>query len=175
MLSVNNFNKVVKVEELNSDAKKVTNHLNLYGLDAATATNKFIEEATKLGYIDKGETDNTVLISTYCDNENKRIKLHKRIYDNVNQKTNTYGIRRLILDMELTEEDAKKANEYGVSEAKILFVKKAIEENPELKFEDLIYFPAKEIAQYIDGYNELTQSKDNQNHSNNQNRNRNNK
>lgn len=34
-------------------------------------------------------------------------------------------------------------------------MKKAIEQNPELKFEDLIYLPAREIAKYIDGYENL--------------------
>ena len=55
-------------------------------------------------------------------------------------------------------EDAQKANEYGVSEAKILFVKKALEDNPDLKFENLIYLPSREIAKYIDEYEELISS-----------------
>lgn len=46
-------------------------------------------------------------------------------------------------------------NEYGVSQGKVLFVKKAISENPSLKFEDLIYMPVKEIAKYIDGYENI--------------------
>ena len=78
--------------------------------------------------------------------------MQEKIHNNINQNLNSKGIKSLIIDTELTEEDAKKANEYGVSESKILFVKKAIEQNSDLKFEDLIYLPVREIVKYIDGY-----------------------
>lgn len=65
-------------------------------------------------------------------------------------------------------EDALKMNEYGVSEAKILFVKKAIEQNPELNFDDLIYLPTREIAKYIEGYEDVNTGNQGENNQNNQ-------
>ncbi len=155
MLTINRFEKVIKVESLNDDAKELIKDMNLYGMDVSEATIKITEKATELGYIDKEIDDNVVLVSTYCNNSEKQDELQQRIHQNLNDNLNKNGIGYLIVDTELTEEDAKKANEYGVSKAKILFVKKTIEENPELKFEDLIYLPAREIAKYISEYENL--------------------
>lgn len=166
MLSTNFLDKVVKVEALNDDAKEVVDNLDLYGKNATDAVNEVVDNATTLGYIDENASDNVILVSTYCDNIEKREELQENIHNNLNQNLNKNGIRSLIIDSQLTTEDAQQANEYGVSEAKILFVKKAIEQNPELKFEDLIYLPAKEIAKYIDGYEELN-STNNGNYQNN--------
>ena len=166
MLSTNLLDKVVKVEALNDDAKEVINNLNLYGKNASNAVNEVVDNATTLGYIDENSTDNVILVSTYCNNKEKGEKLQENIHNNLNNNLNQNGIKSLIIDSTLTTEDAKKANEYGVSEAKILFVKKAIEQNPELKFEDLIYLPTKEIAKYIDGYENLN-STNNNNYQNN--------
>ena len=168
MLSANSWDRVVKVEGLNKDAKEVISNLNLYGKDVSDAVNQIVNTATNLGYIDKNIDDNAILVSTYCDNTEKREQLQDRIHDNLNQSLNKNGIRSLIIDMELTEEDAKKANDYGVSEAKILFVNKALEGNPELKFEDLIYMPTREIAKYIEGYENITNGNKNNNGNGNQ-------
>lgn len=165
MLGINKLDKVVNVEALNDDADDLVENLKLYGMDITTATNEITKKAINLGYIDENINDNVILISTYCDNEEKRSKLQQRIHDHLDQHLNKNGIGSLIVDMELTEEDAKKANEYGVSEAKILFVKKAIEQNPNLKFEDLIYLPTREIAQYIDGYEDIHNGNNNKNNS----------
>ena len=155
MLTVNRFDKVIKVESLNDDAKKLTENMHLYGMDVTDATTKITDKAIELGYIDEQIDNNVVLISTYCNNTEKQNKLQQQLHQNLNDSFNKKGIGSLIIDMELTEEDAQKANEYGVSEAKVLFVKKAIEENPELNFEDLIYLPTREIAKYIDEYKDL--------------------
>lgn len=152
MISTNVFDKVVKVESLNDSASEVIKDLNLYGRNVVDAVNEIVDSATKLDYIKEEAEDNAILVTTYCDNEQKRNEIQEQIHNKLNQNLNSKGIKLLIIDTELTEEDAKKANEYGVSEAKILFAKKAIEQNPELKFEDLIYLPVREIAKYIDGY-----------------------
>lgn len=152
MISTNVFDKVVKIEALNDSASEVIKDLNLYGKNVTDAVNEIVDNATNLGYINEESEDNAILVTTYCDNEEKRNEMQEQIHNNLNQNLNSKGIKSLIIDTELTEEDAQKANEYGVSEAKILFVKKAIEQNPELKFEDLIYLPVREIAKYIDGY-----------------------
>lgn len=169
LLGVNSFDKVVKVEALNEDASKVTNNLKLYNNDVTDAVNKVVNEAKNLGYV---ETEDAILVTTYCDNTEKKDKLQQKIHQNLSDNLNKNGIGSLIIDMTLTSEDALKMNEYGVSEAKILFVKKAIEQNPELNFDDLIYLPTKEIAKYIEGYEDVNtgnQGENNQNGNGNQN------
>lgn len=156
MLGVNEDDKVKEIDNLNDDAKKLTEDLDLVGMEVDDATNKIIDKAIELGYINEEDSDNTILLSTYCDNQNKANNMKNRVNNSVNNNLNARGIRALIIDEELTTEDAKKANEYGVSEAKILFVKKALEENPDLEFEDLIYLPAREIAKYISEYDSVT-------------------
>ena len=158
MLGVNNKDKVKEVNNLNDDAEELTKDLELINLEVEDATNKIIDKAIELGYITE-EEDNTILLSTYCNNKEISNNIQNKVNSSVNENLNAKGIRALIIDEELTVEDAKKANEYGVSEAKILFVKKALEENPDLEFEDLIYLPAKEIAKYISDYDDITGEK----------------
>lgn len=154
VLSANVMDKVIKVEGLNSEAKTILSELNLNNMDISKAVNLVVDKATKKGFLDINSEDNAMLITTYCDNEVKRQKLQTRIHDDLNNELENKGIRSLIIDQQLTSADIKKANEYNVSPGKILFVKKALLEHPELKFEDLIHLPAKEIAKYISGYDE---------------------
>lgn len=164
LLSVNRFDKVVKVEALNDDASKVISDLKLYNTDVTDAVNKIVNEANNLGFVK--DEEEAILVSTYCDNTEKQDKLQQKIHQNLEKNLNKNGIGSLIIDMTLTNEDALKANEYGVSEAKILFVKKAIEQNPESKFEDLIYLPIREIAKYIDGYEDVNTGNQGENNQN---------
>mgnify|MGYP006867957993 CR=1 FL=1 len=159
MLGVNSKDTVKEVDNLNDDAKKLTEDLDLVGMEVDDATNKIIDKAIELGYINEEDSDNTILLSTYCDNKKASNSIKNKVNNSVNKNLNARGIRALIVDEELTVEDAQKANEYGVSEAKILFVKRALEENPDLEFEDLIYLPAKEIAKYISDYDSITGGK----------------
>lgn len=156
MLGVNEDDKVKEIDNLNDDAKKLTEDLDLVGMEVDDATNKIIDKAIELGYINEEDSDNTILLSTYCDNKKASNSIKNKVNNSVNKNLNARGIRALIVDEELTVEDAQKANEYGVSEAKILFVKRALEENPDLEFEDLIYLPAREIAKYISEYDSVT-------------------
>ena len=160
MLGVNKADEVKEVDNLNDDAKELTKDLKLEGLKVEEASSKIIDKAIKLGYITEDE-DNAILVSTYCNNKNKANNIKNNVNNSVNKNLKARGIRALIVDEELTVEDAKKANEYGVSEAKILFVKRALEENPDLEFEDLIYLPAREIAKYISEYDSVTGGKGN--------------
>lgn len=161
MLGVTKHDEVKEVNILNDDAKELVKDLNLKGEDSLVATNKIIDKAVELGYIDKNEEDNAVLVSTYCNNKEKSHKMRNRVNNSVNKHLNVKRIRVLIASEELTLEDAKKANQYGVSEAKILFVKRALRENPDLKFEDLIHLPSGEIAKYISDYDSFTGGKGN--------------
>ena len=171
MISSNVFDKVVKIEPLNDSASEVIKNLNLYGKNVSDAVNEIVNSATNLGYIKEESEDNAIIITTYCDNQQKRNEMQEQIHYKLNQNLNSKGIKSLIIDTELTEEDAKKANEYGVSESKILFVKKAIEQNPDLKFEDLIYLPVREIVKYIDGYENTNGANGNgQNYNNEENK-----
>ena len=84
MLSANSWDRVVKVEALNDDAKDVINDLKLYGKDVSAAVNQIVDTATNLGYIDENVDDNAILVSTYCNNTEKRDKLQNKIHDNLN-------------------------------------------------------------------------------------------
>lgn len=163
VLTTNRFDKVIEVKALNKDAKKLLKDINIKKLQVNEANNIIIEKAIEFGYINKDTDENAILITVYCNNENKRNKMQKSINDNLNNYFNGKGIKSLIIDQVLTKEDIEVANEYGVSQGKILFVKKAILQNPSLKFEDLIYLPVREIAKYIDGYENIKVNEKNNN------------
>lgn len=155
VLTANRFDKVIDAKGLNDDAEEFLRDIKVKNLGINDANNLVLERAVELGYIKDDIDDNAILVTVYCDNVNKRSEMQQSINNNMNDYFNGNGIKSLIIDQVLTEEDINIINEYGVSQGKVLFVKKAIEQNPSLEFEDLIYLPVREIAKYIDGYEEV--------------------
>lgn len=155
VLTANRFDRVIAVKGLNKEAEQLLKDISVKNLRVNDANNLVIKKAIELGYINENIDDNAILVTVYCNNENKRNKLQKSINTNLNKYFNGKGIKSLIIDQVLTKEDIDITNEYGVSQGKILFVKKAVAENPSLKFEDLIYLPVREIVKYIDGYENI--------------------
>lgn len=152
VLTSNRFDNVIEVKRLNDDAKKLLKNINVKNMKVNEANNLILKKAIELNYIKENNDDNAILVTVYCNNEGRRNKMQKSINNNLNEYFNGKGIKSLIINQTLTTEDIDIMNEYGVSQGKVLFVKQAIEENPSLKFEDLIYMPVREIAKYIEGY-----------------------
>lgn len=156
ILTTNRFDKVIAVKGLNEDAELLLKNINVKNMKINDANNLILKKAIELEYIKENIDDNAILVTVYCNNESKRNKMQKSINNDLNEYFNGKGIKSLIINQVLTAEDINIMNEYGVSQGKVLFVKKAIAENPSLKFEDLIYMPVREIAKYIDGYENVT-------------------
>lgn len=152
MLGLDRNNIIKEVECLNNDADKLLDNNSIIDSNISDGLELIVDLAIEEEYVND---EDMILLSVYCDNDKYRKNLEKKVNDIVDSGLNSKDIGTLITDEELTLEDAQKANEYGVSEAKILFVKKALEDNPDLKFENLIYLPSREIAKYIDEYEEL--------------------
>ena len=161
MLEANMLDRIIKVETLDEDSKEVMDQLNLYGENISSGIDKIVDNATNLGYVSL-EEENAILVTTYCNNEKRREKIQQKIHSELNKNLNGKGIKSIIIDSQLPEDDAKKENRYGVSQAKIELVQRAIEENPALNFDDLINLSIKEIVKYIDEYKDFDCLNDNQ-------------
>lgn len=166
ILQTNALDRIIKVEALNNDSQAITENLNLYGKDISSGIDEIIDSSSELGYIST-EDENAILVSTYCDNTQKRDKMQNKIHNNLSNSLNKKGINVKIIDSELSEEEAIITNRYGVSQAKINLIEKAIEQNPNLKYEDLINLPIREIVTYIEEYNDVEYTNNSQNNNGN--------
>lgn len=155
ILTTNRFNRVIAIKSLNTDAKLLLKDINIKNMKVNNANSLIIEKAIELGFIDKNISTNAILVTIYCHDTNKITKMQQDINTHLHNCFNSKGINSLIIDQTLTKEDVNIANKYGVSQGKVLFVKKALLNNPNLKFEDLIYLPVSEIAKYIADYENI--------------------
>lgn len=155
ILTTNRLNRVIEIKSLNNDAKLLLKDLKIKNMEVNNANSLIIKKAIDLGFIAKNIDTNAILVTVYCHDTNKTKSLQQDINNHLHDCFNKNGVNSLIIDQTLTKEDINIANKYGVSQGKILFVKKAILNNPTLKFEDLIYLPIREIAKYIPGYENI--------------------
>lgn len=154
VLKANIYDKVIDVDLLNEDAQKLVDETTLKGKSISDASDIIIDKAVSKGYI-KPEQDNALLFTVYCNNEGKKQKIEHNLNERAKSNLKQRGIKSLIIDQHLTEYDIELANKYNVSPGKILFIKKAIKENQELKIEELVNKPVREIAKYLKEYNNL--------------------
>ena len=169
VLTANRLERIIKVEGLNDDAKSLLNDIKFKNMKVNVFNDLILEKAIERGFIDKNGDSNAILVTVYCNDEQKRWEMQQNINSHLHNCLDGKGINSLIIDQALTKEDIDNANLYGVSQGKILYVKKAILENPDLKFEDLINLPIREIAKYIDGYEEIKDNIEEHNHKNQEN------
>lgn len=170
MIKANILDRIITVETINDNSSEVISELSLYGKEITDGVNQIVNKSSELGYIALDD-ENAILVSTYCNNEQKRDKIQNKVCNRLNENLNNKGIKSDIIEFLLPEDKANITNGYGVSEAKVILVQKAIEENPDLKFEDLIKLPIREIVKYIDEYKDLDCVKNNTNNNGNQNSN----
>lgn len=155
VLTTNRFDKVINVEGLNEEANVLLKDINIKNMLVNDANNIIIEKAIAMGYIDKNIDNNAILVTVYSNDEFKRNEMQQNINIHLHNCFNNLGIKHSIIEQALNKEDVNIENTHGVSHGKTLLVEKAIANNPNLKFEDLINLPVREIIKYIDGYENI--------------------
>ena len=151
-LAVNSDNEIVEVIPVNEDAEIMISDLDLVGLDVEAASTLIIDEAIEMGYIDEYSDENAVMIGAYGDNEEKRTDLETKIINKLNSHFETRKVYAVLVAKGLSDELKQEADNYGISNGKMLLVAEAVALNPELKKEQLVDMSIREIQGEIKSY-----------------------
>ncbi|MDF2865383.1 MAG: hypothetical protein K0R72_192 [Clostridia bacterium] len=148
-LAVDENDTVVDTVTLNEDADIAYNDLNLVGKPIEDATGIIIDEAVKLGYITEVSDTNAVNVTSYTEDETKRINLNKKIVDKLNSHFESRKIYTLVVENGLDDELKAKADSYSIPYGKMLLVARAMKLDSTLVESDLVKLSIKEIQAKI--------------------------
>jgi hypothetical protein len=137
------------VVTLNEDADIAYSDLNLVGQNVEDATEQVVDTAVELGYITEISDTNSVNVTSYTEDEAKRIDLNKKIVDRLNAHFETRKIYTLVMENGLDDVLKSKADSYGIPYGKMLLVARAMNLDSTLVESDLVKLTIKEIQSKI--------------------------
>lgn len=143
-LAIDSKEIVKEVITLNDDADVLISDLNLVGKTLEEATKTLIDETVEIGKL-----ENMVEITVMNKNEDDRLKTEEKLREKVEEHIQTKNYNAMLTIKGVTEDIKTKAEEYEVTNGKMLLVSKALELNKDLKEEDLVKKSVKEIQEYI--------------------------
>ena len=135
-LEVNRINKIVSVNALNEDAKKVISGLKLKGEDLDDAVEDIMESMIKNGYI-TNETDNEILLTAKDGEESKEILNEANIVINTILEGKKLQAKLISQSIDFTEKDLEDAHKYNISVGKQNIIKRILQEDNTLTMEEL--------------------------------------
>lgn len=152
MLGINEDNIVKEVMTINEDADIITSDLNLVGMKVEEASEKVVDAAIETGFIDEYSDENTVVVTVTGGDEGVRSTLENKVVEKLQQRLEVKEIYAVIVANGLTDDLKEEAEEYDISNGKMLLVNRAVSVNSELSKEELAQMTVQEIQQEIKKY-----------------------
>lgn len=143
---VDKSDKVVKVTALNGDGEEILDNLSLEKEDIEEATLTVMDEMVKRDFITKEKS--TVLVSVGNDNEKKTEEIKENLSEEIVKHLEEEDIKVLVVKQTIIKDDISEsmAKEYNISKGKALLIKRVMEENSDLKEEELAKMTVDEIV-----------------------------
>jgi flagellar basal body-associated protein FliL len=148
-LALNSDEKVVDVLALNEDADVLLTGVELIGLTVDEASNKIVDEAINLGYIDEYSGTNEITVSVSNGDEDGEDELEEELTDNISTHLEDEEVYALVLNKEMSEEIKADADTYNVSNGKMLLVSTAISLDSTLEKATLADMSVQDIQRII--------------------------
>lgn len=137
-IHLDNNNKVLEIIPLNEDAK-ILNYDGMVNVDLESSLDLLTNEVVQRGFITEAETE----IIVWSDG----IQVEE-VSNLVSKKFEEKNVHTRIIPIEnVTEEDKKLAEQYGVTPAKAQYINNVAKENENVSFEDLVEKPINEIEE----------------------------
>lgn len=142
---VNQKERVLQVNALNDDAKKVIEGMDFKNSDLNVAVNALVGSMLRNGYI--SELSNSILISVNNDNPQKSAELQKKLMQEVNALLQTDSFSGAVLSQTVNNnaELKKLADSYGITLGKAQLIKQIVNQNPLYTFEKLVPLSINEL------------------------------
>ncbi len=150
-LKINANERIIEAAALNEDAKKVLGKMNLAGSDLSVAVNAIIGSMIRNGYID--ELSNAILITVDNEDRQKGAELEKRLADDINEILSSEDFDSEVISQTIkkSEELAKLAKEYGITNGKAQLIKQITDVNTKYKFVDLATLTIHQLNSILSG------------------------
>lgn len=144
-IQTNKNDKVVHVEPLNDDGKKIVGDMNFEGSDLEVTVNALVGSMLRNGYLD--ELSNSILVSVDNGNAEKSAALQKKLTDQINDMLHTDQFDGAVLTQGVdgNKELKELAETYGITVGKAQIISKLIEKNPLYTFEALAPLSVNEL------------------------------
>ncbi|EQB87576.1 hypothetical protein J2Z44_001195 [Clostridium punense] len=148
-LGINRFNRVTKVESFNEDGTKILNELSLKNKTSQEAMELVIKEVEQQGFF-KEELNNELMITVSAKDEEKARKMEIELGEVVKEKLYKGNLDKTpITTASVTLERHKEAESLGISTGKLNLIQKLQGVIPEVKYEDYVDAPVKDIMKAI--------------------------
>lgn len=148
-LVINRFNRVTKVESFNEDGTKILNELSLKNKTSQEAMELVIKEVEQQGFF-KEELNNELMITVSAKDEEKARKMEIELGEVVKEKLYKNNLDKTpITTASVTLERHKEAESLGISTGKLNLIQKLQGVIPEVKYEDYVDAPVKDIMKAI--------------------------
>lgn len=148
-LVLNSKDEVVDVIALNEDANILLVDLDLKGLTLEEATTILLDYSMEIGYIDELGDENTILITSYCDDEEERVRLENLVVSKFESYFEKKDIYPLLVVDGLSDELKEEAELLEISNGKMLLIERALLLDTTLTKTDLVDLTIKEIQEKI--------------------------
>lgn len=149
-MKVNKNEKVLEVNPLNEDGKKVIGNMEFKNTDLEITVNALIGSMLTKGYID--DIYNSILISVENKDEDKSASLQAKLEGEVSKLLNASSVDGAILSQSIAENKAigDLAEKNEITKGKAQLILQLTNENPSYVFEDLAKLSINDLNLLID-------------------------
>ncbi|MGI5907991.1 MAG: anti-sigma factor domain-containing protein [Christensenellales bacterium] len=123
MLRLNYFNRVIDVDAMNDEARRVLEGLELINDDVETATGEVVDALSEKGYIKAG-ADAEFMVTANSQDQTRAREMLEAAERRIEQRTEEHRIRANVSGECIGRELVTRAREYGVSPGKLRLVEK---------------------------------------------------
>jgi hypothetical protein len=143
-LSTNNSGKVVKFVSLNEDGELLLEGVNLKNMTIEEATELILNKAIEFEFIDKESDYNAILVTVLDADEEKQEEIASEMEEAIQEVAKEKDINVEVIKQGITEEIKDQANEYEISNGKMMFITK-MSERYDFTIDELAQLSIKEI------------------------------
>lgn len=136
-IKVNKKEKVLEVNPLNEDGRIIVGDMDFKGSSLEVAVNALLGSMLRNGYLN--DSANTILISVYNDDEVQAENLRGRLMIEVSSMLEKEDFRPALISqtVQADREIEKKAEQYGITNAKAQLISQLMDKNDIYTFEEL--------------------------------------
>ncbi len=173
-LTANMFDRIIKVEALNDDARDLIAMNSFSNKKLEDGVENILKKAVEKGYLSSGTDENAVMLTVSSKDEKKAEKIGAIVNNKAAERLKSQKVNTEILLEKIPLERREAAREQGLSPGKLMLIEKAQQSNPELKAADLKNAPVKDILKSIRGDRKILPEKKDENKDKKETDNRNN-
>ena len=136
-IKVNKKEKVLEVNSLNEDGRIIVGDMDFKGSSLEVAVNALLGSMLRNGYLN--DSANTILISVYNDDEVQAENLRERLMIEVKSILEKENFQPALISQtaQADREIEKKAEQYGITNAKAQLISQLMDKNDIYTFEEL--------------------------------------